>query len=113
MNTKKSGSKKSSALVWIIIAIAVLAELASEGDEEAAVIAAVILTIFILIFIISKVKKSSAVKREHTHDSLDKANFNASESVSEHYLLQLNSFLKAGIIDRKEYNEIIRRYSQK
>ena len=112
MNKNKSG-KKSSVFVWIIIAIAVLAELASEGDEEAAVIAAVILTLFILIFIISKLKKSSAAKREHTHDSLDKVNFNASESVSEHYLLQLNSFLKAGIIDRKEYNEIIRRYSQK
>lgn len=112
MNKKNSG-KKSPLIVWLIIAIVVLANLASEGDEEAVVIAAVILTLFILIFIISKVKKSSAARREHTHDSLDKANFNASESVSEHYVLQLNSFLKAGIIDRKEYNAILRRYAGK
>lgn len=112
MNKKNTG-KKSPFIVWLVIAAALMINFASEGDDQAAVVAAIILSLIILALIVSKVKKSTASKREHTHDSLDKANFNSAESVSEHYRLQLNSFLKAGIIDRKEYNEILRRYANK
>ncbi|MDO5444154.1 MAG: hypothetical protein Q4F31_00850 [Eubacteriales bacterium] len=46
----------------------------------------------------------------HTHDRLDLDCYNPSESEAEHYKKQLDSFLKAGLIEKSEYKELFRRY---
>ena len=47
----------------------------------------------------------------HTHDRLDADCYSPSESESEHYKKQLDSFLKAGLIEKSEYRELARRYA--
>ena len=47
----------------------------------------------------------------HTHDRLDTDCVVRNETPEEHYRQQLNSFLKAGLIERSEYNELLRRYT--
>ena len=49
-------------------------------------------------------------KKDHTHDRIDKVAYDRNESLNDHYIKQLDGFLKAGIIDRAEYNQLIRRY---
>lgn len=47
----------------------------------------------------------------HTHDRLDTDCAVRNETPEEHYRRQLNSFLKAGLIERSEYNELLRKYT--
>lgn len=47
----------------------------------------------------------------HTHDRLDFDCYTPSESEAEHYKKQLDSFLKAGLIEKSEYRELFRRYT--
>ena len=47
----------------------------------------------------------------HTHDRLDADCYSPSESEAEHYQKQLDSFLKAGLIEKSEYRELSRRYA--
>lgn len=47
----------------------------------------------------------------HTHDRLDFDCCTPSESDAEHYKKQLDSFLKAGLIEKSEYRELFRRYT--
>ena len=49
-------------------------------------------------------------KKDHTHDRTDAVALDRHESLNDHYIKQLDGFLKAGIIDRNEYNQLIRRY---
>ena len=50
---------------------------------------------------------------EHTHDRLDFDCVNMHETEAEHYRKQLDSFLAAGLIDRAERNELLRRYEMR
>ena len=56
------------------------------------------------------VQGSLTRKKDHTHDRTDTVAFDRNESMNDHYIKQLDGFLKAGIIDRSEYNQLIRRY---
>lgn len=47
----------------------------------------------------------------HTHDRLDFDCYNPTESEAEHYKKQLDSFLKAGLIEKSEYRELFKRYT--
>ncbi|MBQ8075668.1 MAG: hypothetical protein IJ237_06755 [Oscillospiraceae bacterium] len=59
----------------------------------------------------SKEKQGSLTqKKDHTHDRTDTVAYDRHESQTDHYIKQLDGFLKAGIIDRSEYNQLIRRY---
>ena len=57
-------------------------------------------------------QESLTRKNEHTHDRTDKVAYDRNESINEHYIKQRDGFLKAGIIDRTEYNQLIRRYKK-
>ena len=48
---------------------------------------------------------------DHTHDRLDFDCYKGGESQYEHYKKQLDSFMKAGLIERSEYNILLRRYT--
>ncbi len=50
------------------------------------------------------------VGREHTHDKNDREDFDPNETPEEHYLKQLDGFLRAGIIDKKEYDVLSSKY---
>ena len=49
----------------------------------------------------------------HTHDRLDYDCFNPNESEAEHYKRQLDGFLQAGIIEKAEYKELWRKYTER
>ncbi len=51
-------------------------------------------------------------KSDHTHNRADTVAYDRNESVHDHYIKQLDGFLKAGIIDRAEYNHLVRRYQK-
>ena len=82
--------------------------------------AALILGVLLLFFAFrrimrgSKEQQGSVTKKkrahEHTHDRTDAVAYDHKETQTEHYIKQLDGFLKAGIIDRSEYNQLIRRY---
>ena len=46
----------------------------------------------------------------HTHDRTDTVSYDKKETQADHYIKQLNGFLKAGIIEKNEYDLLIRRY---
>lgn len=79
--------------------------------------AALILGVVVLFFSIRRmmngvVEKQGSLtgKKDHTHDRTDAVAFDRNESQADHYIKQLDGFLKAGIIDRAEYSQLIRRY---
>lgn len=49
---------------------------------------------------------------EHTHDRLDYDCYRT-ESAAEHYKKQLDGFLDAGLIDRKEYLQLLWKFTKK
>lgn len=51
--------------------------------------------------------------KEHTHDKLDFDCYNPAESEDEHYKKQLDGFLQAGIIEKAEYRELWRKYTER
>lgn len=51
--------------------------------------------------------------KEHTHDKLDYDCYNPAESADEHYKKQLDGFLQAGIIEKAEYKELWRKYTER
>ena len=70
----------------------------------------------LIIFIISLVRithRTKAVKEVHTHDRTDTISYHVNETEAEHYKKQLDGFLKAGIIEKEEYNLLMKRYSRK
>ena len=46
----------------------------------------------------------------HTHDRTDTVSYDKKETQADHYIKQLNGFLKAGIFEKNEYDLLIRRY---
>ena len=112
MNTqKKDGNKnKGSAIPGVAIAVVILLGAAlNSNDEIVTVILGIALITFIAIVIAvtaAKNKKAQAVgsKRVHTHDRLDTSVSAYHCSTQEqHWKEQLDGFLAAGLIDRKEY----------
>lgn len=79
--------------------------------------AALLLAVLLILIAVSRISRAAkstegslTKKKDHTHDRTDAVAFDRSETQNEHYIKQLNGFLKAGIIDKAEYNQLIRRY---
>ena len=134
-NIKKTEAKtKGKGIGWaVIFVIAVLAELGenlSSADEDVLIgVIIVIAVIAVFIAIISKIKKSKAARtfpnrtplsgasayqyKEHNHDRFSGEMYHVSENSYEHYKVQLDGFLKAGIIEKEEYGLLLRRILKK
>ena len=69
--------------------------------------------VFLLIGLIMRLKGPKERSKEiHTHDRIETVSYNVNETEAEHYKKQLDGFLKAGIIEREEYNILIKRYGK-
>ena len=73
----------------------------------------VLAAVFLLIGFLRRLAVPNEKKRDiHTHDRIDRISYNVNETEAEHYKKQLDGFLKAGIIERDEYNILIKRYGK-
>lgn len=93
-------------ILWIIIIAVIFGKSNQKGKQKKST---------------GKQKKSTAAPSapvarsvktgEHSHDRLSAVNVSR-ETGMEHWKHQLDDFLKAGIIDRAEYNVLLERYRQ-
>lgn len=109
---RRDGKNKSSfgsKLLWGFLILTVTSSI----DEDLAGIA---ITVYVIICVLAGIVKKSRESRPgrgntvHSHDRLD-PNIRM-ENGLEHYKIQLDGFLKAGIIDRNEYYTLLKKYSK-
>ena len=136
MNNSKNRKKKNGGGLWVLIALAVLFfNLLGEADsgdlsyalwrlrhaDPTVVIAIVTVVIAVVIAVVALAAKKARAAADkpvsraaqprpatqHSHDRLQ--GYTGSEDGYEHWKKQLDSFLAAGLIDRKEYNALLER----
>ena len=118
---KKKSSSASFGAVLAIIAFAVLMN-ASENSNFSAVLIVLAVILFAAVFTVMKnVKKARAEKSEidriiedsPKHLDCDYGNYNCDFSHdNDERIKQLGEFLKNGIIDKKEYQLLLKKYNQ-
>jgi len=128
MQEKKKNDKKSSAGVVIFFAVIALFNLAGESklDEIMPILICAIVAIAIAVGVIGAKKNAGKTdkpfvtrekastdmfKSEHSHDRLTVDV--SKEDGLEHWKKQLDDFMKAGIIERSEYNALLYKYAQR
>lgn len=125
MNTNNQKKKSTSgAGIWIlIIVIALISNIADSNGSSSGVLAAVFFFIFIFIAVFLLIKRAKAKKQGsaygthapasgtsvHSHDRITGYTDNSCDGLT-HWKKQLDGFLKAGIIDKNEYNTLMRKY---
>ena len=135
---KKPANKSSMLIMWVVIA-AVMAFSAADGGEGVFIAVAVILFAAVIALVIGAVKKAgqktgqkpgpnkaanTRLRPDHAERPTGKPALlthrdEAEEAVSCHhatgkekYIQQLDSYLKAGLIDKAEYKLMKERYSK-
>ena len=129
---KKPANKSSMLIVWVVIA-AVMAFSAADGGEGVIAAVAVIFLVAVIVLVAGAVKKAGQNKAADTRLRPDHAEHPAGkpaflthrdekfteEAVSCHhatgkekYIRQLDSYLKAGLIDKAEYKLMKERYNR-
>ena len=71
------------------------------------------LLLLLIVSVIRSARRGKAVKEVHTHDRTDTVSYKVNETEAEHYKKQLDGFLKAGIIEKEEYNLLLNRVTRK
>ena len=139
MQKKDNKQPEKSKLISLIVFVAVImivnvAELAEDGNPETVVIVAMLMIIGICVGLFVAVAKKkvggAAVDKEEVRQRLSKMGFAVKESPEHshdrlqsnntaqvcdedeytHWKKQLDDFLAAGIIERSEYNALLKRY---
>lgn len=112
---KRKNSPVGLLVVFLVLVISGLRNIGESGGLIAAVVAVAVAGI-IAAAVISAAKKSGAAKKaaenpfDHTHDRLKRESGDVC-GVDEHWKSQLDGFLKSGIIDRAEYNELLKKHT--
>lgn len=118
-NNKKENTPKSSLIgVAIVVVIALLSKVREGvsvnnfyGVGIVILAVTVIIAIVVAKLIITKMKQVQQNNDtfNHSHDRLSKTNAEDTCTVDEHWKNQLDGFFKVGIIDRNEYQVLLRR----
>ena len=121
MSTAPNSRKNKKGTIWIWIALLILILCSLEDVSEEAVITfaniGVILLVVFLLGLPRKNRPASAKTEhasraaEHSHDRIEHAEKYSYCTGEEHWRRQLDGFLKAGIIDRKEYRVLWERWT--
>ena len=122
MDNKNTRKKKTSNPlgVAVIIAAAFIGMVSENADRPElliVVLGGLALLAGLIVAVVYLAKKKGAEKKEinnpftHSHDRLSRQAA-ANCSVDEHWKAQLDGFLKAGIIDRKEYAVLMERHGR-
>lgn len=118
MNKNKNKNKKKrsgSSIILSIAAVMALSTLSERADfsESLYVIIAIALAVIAAVFLVArasiKAKKDTPIK-EHRPESPGIERTVVNDTAEGHYLRQLDSFLKAGLIDKAEYKVLRERY---
>jgi len=110
MANNRQTEKKNSPVAAIGVLIFLFAV-----NVRVGIAATVIYIIFAMINLIKSASRENTAgslgNKTHSHDRLDPTVH--MESGLEHYKIQLDGFLKSGIIDRAEYNVLMKKYSER
>jgi len=122
LHVNQENKKKSKFPVGLIVLICMVISGLAEGDSDAVIgivaIGIVVAAIRFLIKLAKKPGKDGRVTRSavdsqgyHSHDRLEvsSARVRRCEGI-DHWKEQLDGFMKAGLIDRAEYNVLLERY---
>ena len=129
-NNKQPPGKGIMAFTWILIAVITAVIAANDGDTSILSVAIVIVTVVLVILIDRaktanasrptvelhrpypqpKAKQTAAILRHR--DEAEEAVTCAHATGKEKYIQQLDSYLKAGLIDKNEYRIMKERYEQ-
>ena len=122
MNGNKRDDKQKSNPIAIVIVILVAAATMLENVAGSRSTLIGVVVVFGIIGVVAAllytvIKKKLAETKEndtfnHSHDRLDKTALGDNCSVDEHWKNQLEGFVKAGIIDRSEYQVLLRRQAE-
>lgn len=110
MEDKNGNKKKTPAITLIGLCLVILSAVSSENGAAAIGIAIFVLAVFAIIGAVLKSAKKGTV---HSHDRLNTKGVVVERHEGiDHYKIQLDGFLRAGIIDRKEYNVLLKKYTK-
>ena len=118
---KRDDRQKSNPIAIVIVIVAAAATMLENVAGGRSSIIGVVIVLGIvgvvagLIYAVIKKKQAEAKENEsfnHSHDRLNKTAVGDDCSVDEHWKNQLEGFVKAGIIDRSEYQVLLRRQAE-
>ncbi len=133
-NNKKPTGKGVMALTWVLIAVITAVIAAYDGDTNVLSVAIVVVTVALVILIDRAKRAGKTAKRAnasrptvelhrpfpqpkakqtaHHRDEAEEAVTCAHVTGKQKYIQQLDSYLKAGLIDKSEYRLMKERYEK-